>query len=103
MLRQLSDELGRPMEPHLDVFFMKGRDQDVESNECTFIRKDGSRFDVSLTMTTLRGAEGWWSGFPWGCPRTLPRANRPSAREDAVHSKACRITARAPHLLSSTA
>ena len=60
---QLSTELGRPVEPHLDVFFMKGRDQDVESNECTFIRKDGSRFDVSLTVTTLRGAEGEVVGF----------------------------------------
>ena len=61
--RQLSVELGRPVEPHLDVFFTKGRELDVESNECTFIRKDGSRFEVSLTVTTLRGAEGEVVGF----------------------------------------
>ena len=61
--RKLSAELGRSVEPRLDVFFMKGREQDVESNECTFVRKDGSRFDVSLTVTTLRGAEGQVVGF----------------------------------------
>ena len=61
--RKLSAELGRVVEPRLDVFFTRGRDQDVESNECTFVRKDGSRFDVSLTVTTLRGAEGEVVGF----------------------------------------
>jgi PAS domain S-box-containing protein len=61
--RKLSAELGRTVEPRLDVFFMKGRDQDVESNECTFVRKDGSRFDVSLTLTTLRGAAGEVVGY----------------------------------------
>ena len=61
--RQLSDELGAPVEPRLEVFFTKGREQDVESNECTFIRKDGSRFPVSLTMTSLRGADGEVVGY----------------------------------------
>ena len=61
--RKLSAELGRVVEPRLDVFFTKGREQDVESNECTFVRKDGTRFDVSLTVTTLRGAEGEVVGF----------------------------------------
>ena len=61
--RQLTAELGTPVEPRLEVFFMKGRDQDVESNECTFVRKDGSRFPVSLTVTSLRGAEGEVVGY----------------------------------------
>ena len=61
--RQLSDELGVLVEPRLEVFFMKGREQDVEFNECTFIRKDGSRFPVSLTVTSLRGAEGEVVGY----------------------------------------
>jgi len=61
--RKLSEELGTPVQPRLDVFFTKGRDQDAESNECTFVRKDGSRFDVSLTVTSLRGPEGEVVGF----------------------------------------
>ena len=61
--RELSEELGTPVQPRLDVFFTRGRDQDAESNECTFIRKDGSRFDVSLTITSLRGPEGEVVGY----------------------------------------
>ena len=61
--RELSAELGTSVQPHLDVFFMRGRDLDLESNECTFIRKDGSRFDVSLTVTSLRGPEGEVVGY----------------------------------------
>ena len=61
--RMLSAELGVPVEPKLEVFFMKGRDQGLESNECTFIRKNGSRFAVSLTVTSLRGAEGEVVGY----------------------------------------
>jgi len=34
-----------------------------EKNEYTFVRKDGSRFPVSLTTSTLRGENGEVSGF----------------------------------------
>ena len=34
-----------------------------ETREWTFIRKDGSRFPVSLSMTSIRDSDGQVAGF----------------------------------------
>jgi diguanylate cyclase (GGDEF)-like protein/PAS domain S-box-containing protein len=59
----LSKELNRRVEPGLDVFTVKARRGEVDENEWTCIRKDGSRFPLSLSMTALRDADGQITGF----------------------------------------
>jgi len=59
----LSKELGRPIEPGLEVFAAKARLGEPDESEWTYIRKDGSRFPVALSMTALRDADGAVTGF----------------------------------------
>jgi diguanylate cyclase (GGDEF)-like protein/PAS domain S-box-containing protein len=60
----LSQELGIPVKPGMETFTVKaGKFNQSDHAEWTYIRKDGSRFPVSLTITALRDAEGRANGF----------------------------------------
>jgi PAS domain S-box-containing protein len=59
----LSDELRRTIEPGFESFVTKPRLGHVDENEWTFIRKDGSRFPVSLSATALFDKAGVITGF----------------------------------------
>ena len=59
----LSDELGVVIEPGFEVFVAKARLGVPDENEWTYVRKDGSRFPVMLSVTALRNAEGEVTGF----------------------------------------
>ena len=60
----LTKELGRPIEPGLDVFLVKPRDLHVaDTNRWTYIRKDGSRVPVTLTISCLRDEKGEITGY----------------------------------------
>ncbi len=61
--RALSAELGRDIEPGFDVFIARAREGLVDENEWAYIRKDGSRFPVVLTVTALRDIDGHIKGF----------------------------------------
>ncbi len=61
--RVLSAELGRFIEPGIDVFVTRCREGMPELNEWTYIRKDGSRLPVRLSLTALRGTGGEILGF----------------------------------------
>jgi PAS domain S-box-containing protein len=61
--RQLSAELGQSIEPGAEVFFARPRRQQPEEGEWSFIRKDGSRLPVHLTVTAKRGDAGEIVGF----------------------------------------
>ncbi|MES2982396.1 MAG: ATP-binding protein [Verrucomicrobiota bacterium] len=50
---QLSLELGRTINPGFEVFIAKSQSSQPEPQEWTYIRKDGSRFPVSLVVTAL--------------------------------------------------
>ncbi|RJG02459.1 PAS domain S-box protein [Noviherbaspirillum sedimenti] len=50
----LSLELGETVEPGLDVFIAKGKRSQVYEDEWTYVRKDGSRLPVFLSITALR-------------------------------------------------
>lgn len=52
---ELSQELGRKIEPGFDVFVVKAREERSEEREWTYIRKDGSTFPVCLSVTPLYG------------------------------------------------
>lgn len=60
---ELSRELGITIEPNFEVFIAKAQRGKPEEREWTFIRKDGYRFPVSLSITTLRDDLGNITGF----------------------------------------
>jgi PAS domain S-box-containing protein len=59
----LSEELGRTIEPGFESFVAKPRLGQVDENEWTFIRKDGSRIPVTLSATALFDKAGVITGF----------------------------------------
>jgi two-component system sensor histidine kinase/response regulator len=61
--REVSAELGVTIEPGFEVFVAKARLGVPDENEWTYVRKDGTRFPVMLSVTALRDAEGNLTGF----------------------------------------
>ncbi len=61
--RDLTDELGYLVEPGFETFVAKSRLGKPDSNEWAYIRKDGSRVAVLLTVSSLRDTEGRIFGF----------------------------------------
>jgi PAS domain S-box-containing protein len=60
----LTRELGRPIAPGFEVFVAQAGDGSaVEEREWTYLRKDGSRFPVALSVTALRAGSAKISGF----------------------------------------
>lgn len=58
-----SAELGIDLEPGFNVFVEKCRRDLPNTHEWTYIRKDGSRLTVLLTITALRNPEGTITSF----------------------------------------
>ena len=61
--RELSEELGRPIELGFETFVAKARLGQSDEHEWTYIRKDGSRFPILLSVTVLRDCDGEIAGF----------------------------------------
>ncbi len=59
----LSKELGRDIAPGFEVFVAKARLGVVDEREWTYVRKDGSRFPVMLSITALWDDHGHITGF----------------------------------------
>lgn len=59
----LSRELGRPVSPGFEVFVAKAMLEIAEEREWTYIRKDGSRFPVLLSVTAIRTPDGTAIGY----------------------------------------
>ncbi len=59
----LSKELGTQIEPGFEVFVAKARQGIADEAEWTYIRKDGSRFPVLLSVTALYDEQGELTGF----------------------------------------
>lgn len=60
---ELSEELGAHIEPGFEVFVSAARREMEDGHEWTYIRKDGSRFLVQLTVTALRNPQHEITGF----------------------------------------
>ena len=61
--RTLSEELGRTVDPGPEIFTSIPLRDGFEKREWTFIRKNGSRFPVNVTITPLRDDDGGVTGF----------------------------------------
>jgi PAS domain S-box-containing protein len=61
--KTFSMELGERIEPGFEVFVAKTRKDLPNEYEWTYIRKDGTRFPVLLSVTALKGSSGVITGF----------------------------------------
>src|SRR5215210_2178411 len=61
--RELSRELGREIQPGFEALVAKARLGVPDENDWTYVRKDGRRFPVRLSVTALRDEKGNLSGF----------------------------------------
>ncbi|MFT3867739.1 MAG: PAS domain S-box protein [Nibricoccus sp.] len=59
----LTRELGRIVEPGFEVFVAKAKLVGIDEREWTYIRKNGTRFPVLLSVTTLRDEQGEITGY----------------------------------------
>ncbi len=59
----LSAELSTLISPGFDTLVAKARRGESEEREWTYVRKDGSRFPVRLSVTALHGPDGRIEGF----------------------------------------
>lgn len=59
----LSLELGRPVRPGPDAFIAKARERLPDESEWTFIRKDGSRLPVMLSLSAVWDEHDMLAGF----------------------------------------
>lgn len=60
---ELTRELGRPIAPGFETFVARARLRGVDEHEWSFVRKDGTRFPVHLSVTPLRDADGHITGY----------------------------------------
>ncbi len=61
--QELTEALSYPVAPGFEVFVSKARLGTPDEHEWTYIRKDGRRFPVLLSVTALRDGEGNLTGF----------------------------------------
>ena len=59
---ELTEELGRSIAPGFEVFVAK-TDQGPDEREWTYVRKDGGRVPVRLSVTALKGPTGRIEGY----------------------------------------
>jgi hypothetical protein len=61
--KALSVELGRPVSPDFEVFVAKARLGQADEHEWTYVRKDGTKLPVLLSVTPVRDERGVILGF----------------------------------------
>jgi PAS domain S-box-containing protein len=61
--REFGTELGCTVEPGFDVFVIKSCRGRPNEHEWTYVRKDGSRLPVMLSVTAIRDEQGGFAGY----------------------------------------
>ncbi len=61
--KALSAELGETIEPGFEAFVAKARHDMPDEREWTYVRKDGTRIPILLSITAVRDHDGKISGF----------------------------------------
>lgn len=60
---ELTQELGREVEPGFEAFVAKARLGKPDEREWTYVRKDGTRFPVMLSVTAMQEESGEITGY----------------------------------------
>ncbi|KAB2325557.1 EAL domain-containing protein [Betaproteobacteria bacterium SCN1] len=60
---ELSQALGERIEPGFEVFVARARRGETEERDWTYVRRDGSRFPVRLSVSALHAPDGHIEGF----------------------------------------
>ncbi len=86
----LRKQLGRPVEPGFETLVSGTSDGSAYESEWQYVRKDGSRFPVSLSVTTLRDSSNKVTGF-LGIARDITAQKHTEeailrAKEEAEHA-----------------
>ncbi len=61
--KELSLQIGTPVEPSFEVFVLKARLEGADSRRWTYIHKDGSRITVNLSITPILDYENTLVGY----------------------------------------
>ena len=78
---KLTEELDRPVAPGFEAFVAKAREQRrPDENEWTYVRKDGRRFSVMLSVTALFDEAGGVTGY-LGIARDITKRKRLEAAQ----------------------
>ena len=96
--RELSEELGNPVAPGFETFVAKARLGRPDEHEWTYIRKDGSRFPIRLSVTALRDAAGEIVGF-LGVGTNLTERKRAEAARRLAEERMQAIIDNAPAVI----
>jgi two-component system, cell cycle sensor histidine kinase and response regulator CckA len=83
--QELTRELGQKIEPGCEVLVAKARQGKPETREWTYVRKDGSRVPVLLSVTGIRDEKGVLIGF-LGIARDLTERKKEEARRERFFS-----------------
>ncbi len=82
--KQMSEDLGEPILPGVDVITKKTFVSEVKEYEATYIHKNGHRFPVLVSLTALAEASGKISGFLGIIADITERKERESEREKLI-------------------
>ena len=82
---ELSAELGREVIPGFEVFIARARLNQVEEREWTYVRKDGTKLPVRLSVTALRNDAGVITGF-LGIAQELTSHRQAEQARELAHS-----------------
>ena len=81
--RELSADLGTQIEPGFETFVAKAKLGQLDEHEWTYIRKDGTRFPILLSVTVLRGLGGDIVGYLGIGTNLTDRRRAEAARRNA--------------------
>jgi PAS domain S-box-containing protein len=98
--QELSQELGVAVQPGFDAFVAKARRGESDEYEWTYIRKDGSRFPVRLSITAIEDEKGKITGF-LGIGRDITEQKRASAERLQLIERERTARARTEQIIES--
>lgn len=84
--KHLTSKLGEPVAADFNVFVAKALRGSADENEWSYIRKDGSRFPVLLSVTAMRDNGGNVTGF-LGIAQDMSERNQARARLERLSSE----------------
>lgn len=95
---ELTAQLGVTVEPGFEAFVALTRSGAVDNREWTYVRKDGSRLPVRLSVTALRDEAGAITGF-LGIAQDLTQRKKAEFALQASEERLQRVLARADCLV----